>query len=363
MPAKSEKQRKFMGAELARKRAGKATQTDMTEEQLEDFASKQLSKISVGARVEGVRPRLPDHLLPLKPDHELPRKKGQSTEYPPSHGGVSGPHRELRKEQQFLKWDVNYNLATPEQIQKGEQCDTCMYWKDGGACHLVIGFIHGDMWCNKWEQNEMLQGEHPIDHLQRSPSVQRLQKAFQKEDGGGDGGGALAGGGTVFTSTNAGVFTPTHGGNGKDKKVSKKKTGIERLGQFITDNSPEKKMIKSSVTALTNMLNEIKLELRKEDAKKQTPPHSKSTQDDPPQVVERETDIPDDPSLVSEQNMTMKEQKRIMNSAWASAGKDWDSLHMGGKKDKLESDETRNEPEKKKLPFSKRFEKALESDT
>jgi len=60
MPAKSEKQRKFMGAELARKRAGKATQTDMTEEQLEDFASKQLSKISVGARVEGVRPRLPD---------------------------------------------------------------------------------------------------------------------------------------------------------------------------------------------------------------------------------------------------------------------------------------------------------------
>jgi hypothetical protein len=38
MPATSEKQRKFMGAELARKRAGKATETKMTESQLEDFA-------------------------------------------------------------------------------------------------------------------------------------------------------------------------------------------------------------------------------------------------------------------------------------------------------------------------------------
>tara|TARA_Y100000310_G_C20531456_1_gene738668 strand:- start:940 stop:1071 length:132 start_codon:yes stop_codon:yes gene_type:complete len=40
MPHKSEKQRKFMGAELARKRAGKKTQTGMSEKQLEDFARK-----------------------------------------------------------------------------------------------------------------------------------------------------------------------------------------------------------------------------------------------------------------------------------------------------------------------------------
>jgi hypothetical protein len=40
MPAKSEKQRKFMGAELARKRAGKKTQTGMSEKQLEEFAEK-----------------------------------------------------------------------------------------------------------------------------------------------------------------------------------------------------------------------------------------------------------------------------------------------------------------------------------
>jgi len=40
MPAKSEKQRKFMGAELARKRAGKKTRTGMSEAELRKFAHK-----------------------------------------------------------------------------------------------------------------------------------------------------------------------------------------------------------------------------------------------------------------------------------------------------------------------------------
>ena len=40
MPAKSEKQRKFMGAELARARAGKKTKTGMSQKQLKDFAKK-----------------------------------------------------------------------------------------------------------------------------------------------------------------------------------------------------------------------------------------------------------------------------------------------------------------------------------
>lgn len=43
MPAKTEKQRKFMGAELARKRAGKKTRTGMSEKKLEEFASKKKS--------------------------------------------------------------------------------------------------------------------------------------------------------------------------------------------------------------------------------------------------------------------------------------------------------------------------------
>ena len=39
MPAKTEKQRRFMGAELRRARAGKKTKTGMTEKQLKEFAS------------------------------------------------------------------------------------------------------------------------------------------------------------------------------------------------------------------------------------------------------------------------------------------------------------------------------------
>ena len=39
MPAVSKKQQRFMGAELGRKRAGKKTQTGMSEKQLEEYAS------------------------------------------------------------------------------------------------------------------------------------------------------------------------------------------------------------------------------------------------------------------------------------------------------------------------------------
>ena len=44
MPARTEKQRRFMGAELERKREGKKTQTDMSESELEKMASKPDSK-------------------------------------------------------------------------------------------------------------------------------------------------------------------------------------------------------------------------------------------------------------------------------------------------------------------------------
>lgn len=38
MPSVSKKQQGFMGADLARKRAGKKTRTGMTEKQLKDYA-------------------------------------------------------------------------------------------------------------------------------------------------------------------------------------------------------------------------------------------------------------------------------------------------------------------------------------
>lgn len=39
MPAKTEKARRFFGADLARLRAGKKTKTGMSERQLSDFAN------------------------------------------------------------------------------------------------------------------------------------------------------------------------------------------------------------------------------------------------------------------------------------------------------------------------------------
>ena len=44
MPAKTEKQRKFMGAELERKRDGKKTRNDMSEAELKKMASKPASE-------------------------------------------------------------------------------------------------------------------------------------------------------------------------------------------------------------------------------------------------------------------------------------------------------------------------------
>ena len=40
MPAKTRRQQKFFGAELARKRAGKKTRTGMTERKLKEYARK-----------------------------------------------------------------------------------------------------------------------------------------------------------------------------------------------------------------------------------------------------------------------------------------------------------------------------------
>tara|TARA_R110000824_G_scaffold377944_3_gene569342 strand:- start:850 stop:1380 length:531 start_codon:yes stop_codon:yes gene_type:complete len=85
------------------------------------------------------------------------------------------------------------------------------------------------------------------------------RKTIRKEGDGGFG----EGGGTVFTSDNAGVFTPTHSERGPQKK-KKKATGIERLGDFLTDNSPERKMVKEASLA-TELIKWVTEEFRKED--------------------------------------------------------------------------------------------------
>jgi len=62
MGAELERKRRFMGAELERKREGKKTRTGMSEEQLEDFASKPTTKkkgqvaLAAAARAAVTRP-------------------------------------------------------------------------------------------------------------------------------------------------------------------------------------------------------------------------------------------------------------------------------------------------------------------
>ena len=87
---------------------------------------------------------------------------------------------------------------------------------------------------------------------------------IQKE---GDGGGGFGdGGGTAFTSTDAGIFTPTHSERGRKPK-KEKRTGVHRLADFLTDNSPERKMAKgdSITTTVVNLINWVKMEMRHED--------------------------------------------------------------------------------------------------
>ena len=92
----------------------------------------------------------------------------------------------------------------------------------------------------------------PQPHEEVANAFERKFPHLFKE---GDGGGAAGVGGTVFTSSNAGIFTPTFGGSGvrrihrknkrkNDKKRRKlmgkdKKNGVDRLVNFLREGSPK----------------------------------------------------------------------------------------------------------------------------
>lgn len=62
------------------------------------------------------------------------------------------------------------------------------------------------------------------------------------------------GGGTVFTSSDAGIFTPTHGGSGvrHQQRKKKKRTGVEKVATFMDDKTP--RVFSKSVTDLNTFL-------------------------------------------------------------------------------------------------------------
>jgi len=149
---------------------------------------------------------------------------------------------------------------------------------------------------------------------------------LHKEDGGTAGSESF--GGTVFTSSNAGIFNPTFG---EKKKKDKKKSGIERLNDFVTDNSPIKLSKQEwNATGGAGHTGPIRIDWDKR----------KLDEEDVQQMVEREGE--QDDNVVAEQREKDKLTEEIGDEGqinkewgWGTAGNQGDPLHRASGKDKL----------------------------
>jgi|TARA_R100000808_G_scaffold9429_1_gene25913 hypothetical protein len=129
--------------------------------------------------------------------------------------------------------DDNYKRGLLVELLEDGGYDVA-YWYDEFTVYPVEVLVDGES--VKKDAKKVTFKYHP--ELNDKGDVKpNEEKSIEKEEGG------LAGGGTVFTSTNAGIFTPTYGGRYPTRK--KKKTGIEKLGLFVNENSPQKKMEKA----------------------------------------------------------------------------------------------------------------------
>ena len=91
MPAVSKAQQGFMGAELARKRAGKKTRTGMSEKQLSDYAK--------GYKHLGVIGSLPGSMPKQGASSNMSGgKSGKPKESPHGNRLPSNPHPPVRRE-------------------------------------------------------------------------------------------------------------------------------------------------------------------------------------------------------------------------------------------------------------------------
>ena len=192
---------------------------------------------------------------------------------------------------------------------------------------------------------------------------------LHKEDGGSDGDGLS---GTVFTSTNAGIFNPTFG----EKK--KKKSGVERLHDFVTDSSPIKLNVEKQEWASTGgqfghhgpiRIDWTKRKLDEEDVQKVTEHKGEQNQDtvakdakDKQRSLERNIeDIQDDE----------KEKDKIVSKAaygFGPMGGQGDPLHRANTKDILsrnprddegEEEEEQTIPEEEELTHHLTYGKML----
>ena len=238
-----------------------------------------------------------------------------------------------------------------------------------------------------------------ITNPRGSKDAKRKNTIVRKEgDGGGDGGFG-EGGGTVFTSANSGVFTPTHSERGRgDQKKKKKITGIERLGDYLTDNSPERKMVKED-TFTTELIKWVTEEFRKESKKhfrqqtsgdtiNEQPPRidwKKGNKEMPREDGYSEYDAKTDKMAAIEQDNETKRIKQLddeddadkpkdtgsagqaapagltVQLAWESGGVESDELHRGGDKDKKQGEVEDPDDEHDKDKFIRNIFKDLDA--
>ena len=152
---------------------------------------------------------------------------------------------------------------------------------------------------------------------------------LHKEDGGTAGSESF--GGTVFTSSNAGIFNTTYGEHAKPKKKDKKKSGIERLNDFVTDNSPIKLSKQEwNATGGAGHTGPVRIDWDKR----------KIDEEDVQQMVEREGH--QDDNVVAEQREKDKlveeigdDEKLKKEWGWGTAGNQGDPLQRASGKDKL----------------------------
>ena len=233
-----------------------------------------------------------------------------------------------------------------------------------------------------------------ITNPRGSKDAKRKNTVVRKE---GDGGGFGEGGGTVFTSANAGIFTPTHSDRGSQKK-KKKPTGIERLGDYLTDNSPERKMVKEDTLSI-ELIKWVTEEFRKEDGKhfrqqtsgetiNEQPPRidwKKGNKEMPREDGYGEYDAKPDKMAAIEQDNETKRIKRLddekddeepkdtgganqaapagltVQLAWESGGVESDELYRGGDKDKDQGEVEDPEDEHEDEQFIRNIFKELDA--
>jgi len=171
--------------------------------------------------------------------------------------------------------------------------------------------------------------------------VTNFGAAIEKEDGGD---GAFGdGGGTVFTSTNAGIFTPTHGDSKTRRvKAKKKRSGIERLGVFLTDGSPEKKMKKRS-TVLKDWV-----EKQQEEEPPQFVEEGEEEEDTSNRVIAEQRDMENKIKMIGDEEKQKEDDNKpsadiasshitdvqLAKQPQAFGNPQDDELKRGGKKDK-----------------------------